>query len=574
MDAYDRTPLTDGYIDLYRGPGQHAKGNILGRVRPQVKSSSYRLAREVRKTFSLSREDLQGFRAVGGVLFIHVGMIGTTGESVIRYATLNPFRIDEMLKAMKPKQKSASFRLKPLPTDPAAILTIVEFQWQTQAEASVNGFDEALLKEVQSLTIRSDEPVNYDRPLQLDDPKRSYSILATTKGGLTLPLPLRGELIPASYLEHEIEVEITAGETTFTSAIARQLSPETMQIMPSQALTIELTRQESGELGGRVNLVPQQQLLPRLKDLEFCAALERGERLHLGTMETTITDDLGEPQLPGALEPLRKIHRVLSHFGANLDLVLLDAITAQQYDALLGLFGILFEGEPLPEQYRSLGRVLQPVGEWGLELMNVPNGEDCWKVVSLTEVPASHSIARSIEGTDIRYLVTAYETLNLPEIVRTLNLDLEHLRDAYERIGALENTPELATEMVLKLIGAADSEPRRREEFLNAADDLSDWLLERQPEEAPYVLNHMQIKARRGELSEGDRTRVRAISRTALRAGEDQLQIAVGCAVLLEDPEEVRELLADLSPVRREAFTSWPIAHLLPAQLVGGSEEI
>lgn len=68
---------------------------------------------------------------------------------------------------------------------------------------------------------------------------------------------------------------------------------------------------------------------------------------------------------------------------------------------------------------------------------------------------------------------------------------------------------------------------------------------------ARYVLNHMQIKARRGDLSESDRVRVRAISRTALRAGEDQLPVAVGCAVLLEEPEEVRELLDELSPVRR-----------------------
>lgn len=561
VDWNDRTPLTDGYIDLYEGGKQHQNKHLLGRVLPQVKSKSYRSARETPAKFPIRRDDLLGFRRLGGVLFIHACLIGEAEQTEIKYAVLTPFHIDRLLETMKPAQKSLSVRLKTLPSDPASIEQIVRFSWQAQGELNAIRSWESLLQDGDNLEISSDEPIRLDGPLSLDDPSRNYFGVLTRESGLELSVELRGLLLPLPYIGEEVEMNVSAGDVTFTQGFLKRVDSTTVEMKLSEGVTLTLEKHENNSVSGGISMVPQAHLLGRLRDLGFCAALEEGLPLRLGTTEVAIVDPPSERQLKSLLESLRKLHRVLEHLGANLELVMLDDITSKQNDALLGLYQVLFEGASMPMEYREPIRITQPVGNWALELMVTPEGDDEWKLQSLTQAATVGQIAAT--AGDERFLVTAYEVVADEAIARTLNLDLNHVCEAYERIGALPNTPELATDTVLNFVRASDSEPRRSLEFLAAAGDLNNWILQSYPRTHIAVLNQMQIKARGVGLTDEDRGVIRGVRRAAMRVGDEEIELAVGCAVLLNEPEEVRELLADLNVERRERFRAWPIARLL-----------
>lgn len=564
VDQMDRTPLTDGYIDLFGSDDRHTVKNLLGRVYPQVKTSNYPKKSAIPKTYSLKRETLVGYRNLAGVLFFHVGLTGARRKPTIMFANLTPFTIDRLLASVPDTQKSISFRIKPFPPDRAAIERIVRFQWETQAESAVIGFDPTLLEDGALLTIRSNELFHFDRPILLDDPDRTFSVLLTTKEGMELPFKVTGSLTPANYLPHEIEIEFTSGDVTFTRGIRKQLTPRSFEIRLSDGLLVTFEDTDAG-LKTNVQLDPQPDLQGRLKDLEFGVALEVNGWLRIQGREATIRQPSSESELLESLEHLRKIHRTLLELGADLTLVSLVDMTGPHYAAVLGIHDILFEGEPLPTQYRGTLRIRQSIGDWALDLLVVPDGEDRWRLGSLVQLQQAYQLTSVHDGEERAFLATPYDVLDPDLLAKTLNLDLGNVTSYYENIRTLPDTVDMARGTVLKFIRAADTEPRRREQFLDAAADLSRWLKEVEPDQPRDVLNALQIKARREGLTAEDRVQLRALRRTANRAGDPEaLEIAAGCSILLDDFDEARELLASLSPESQQTFLSWPIAVLLP----------
>lgn len=564
VDQNDRTPLTDGYIDLFGSDDRHTVKNLLGRVYPQVKTSDYAKRSAIPRTFPLKRETLVGYRNLAGVLFFHVGLTGARRKPVIMYANLNPFTIDDLLRNVPETQKTISFRIKPFPPDRAAIERIVRFQWETQAEAAVVGTDITLLEDGALLTIRSNELFHFDRPILLDDPDRTFSVLLTTKAGMELPFKVTGSLTPANYLPHEIEIEFTSGDVTFTRGIRKQLTPTSFEIRLSDGLLVTFEDTDDG-LKTNVQLDPQPDLLGRLKDLEFGVALEVNGWLRIQGREAKVREPSSESDLLEALENLRKIHRTLLELGADLALVSLVDMTGSHYDAVLGIHDILFEGEPLPVKYRGTLRIRQSIGDWALDLLVVPDGEDLWRLGSLVHLQQAYRLTSVREDEERAFLATPYDVLDPDLLARTLNLDLGNVTAYYENIRTLPDTVDMARGTVLKFIQAADSEPRRREAFLEAAADLSRWLVEVEPGQTRDVLNTLQIKARREGLTAEDGIQLRALRRAANRGDDSEaIEIAAGCSILLGDFDEARELLASLSPGTQQIFLSWPIAVLLP----------
>lgn len=195
LQQNDRTLLTDGHIDIFSGDGQQKKQDFDGRVEVQIKSKSVRTPDDVPHTYRIKVDDLLGYRKIGGVLFFHVAVIGEDPDSRITYATLTPFRIDKLLKKRKARSRSLTFHLKDLPKDVESIEHIVRFQQQSQAETHARDASQFIQREGTSLTVHSDEISLPNEPVDLEDPARTFMIVATTADGLSSPVSLSGKLV-------------------------------------------------------------------------------------------------------------------------------------------------------------------------------------------------------------------------------------------------------------------------------------------------------------------------------------------------------------------------------------------
>ena len=87
LASNDKTPFTDGHIDIYGGLGQK-KSDWLGRVSVQIKGRTRTRKQTEMLTFGISRTDLTGFQKDSGVLYIYVA-VDRHGRCVPYYAILS-----------------------------------------------------------------------------------------------------------------------------------------------------------------------------------------------------------------------------------------------------------------------------------------------------------------------------------------------------------------------------------------------------------------------------------------------------------------------------------------------------
>ncbi|WP_336649105.1 hypothetical protein [Microbacterium sp. MMO-10] len=106
----DKTPLTDGHVDVYRGLGRK-NSDWHGRVSVQVKGRTRSTKRKAELAFGISRTDLQAFQADGGVLYFYVA-VNAKGKCVPYYALLSPFTIEYYLRQVPEEQESISVSFK------------------------------------------------------------------------------------------------------------------------------------------------------------------------------------------------------------------------------------------------------------------------------------------------------------------------------------------------------------------------------------------------------------------------------------------------------------------------------
>src|SRR5699024_2495857 len=161
-----------------------------------------------------------------------------------------------------------------------------------------------------------------------------------------------------------------------------------------------------------------------------------------------------------------------------------------------------------------------------------------------------------------RHLVTPYDGIVADEYFPyTLNLRLDEMVDYYRHISQYAEMKNLATETVLRLIKGSDQVPERRDEFLDAAMVLNDWVGEGNEDirQAPFLVNKLQIVVRRRALTSEERVLLRNLKHLGDPIEPASGTTAYGCSVLLGDKEEADFLLKRLEPQMQTRIREWPI---------------
>ena len=568
VDKNDRTPITDGHIDIHSG-SPFTNKNLVGRVTVQVKGKAVDNGCKLKgtETYAIKRAVLQGFLHSRGVVFFLV-LINKKrpGSRTIYYAPLTPFRIMELLDEMEHGQSKKTIHLKRLPKQPRELVAILTFAIQSQKESPDLGFDWHLFEDIEELTLYSDTKVNLDRPLVLDYMSLNHSLMLRTTTGLMVPVPGQMKLYPAAYVERGTDLVIRSGEFTFRNPSVKRIEENFSEFKLSDGLNLHIPDDMSVS-GGKINLSLRNSVGGRHQDIGFfIACIDTGAysvNRSVSRFDATGLEAGGE--LRAHFEYLDRICTLFRALEVDPFLVEFSEISEHRSEQLGGLYQAIVERKEFDEKLEKPGRILQPLGKWFLELICVQDKDSgAWRYYSLfsPELARQFLIMEAGEGSPESRVVriTPYEAIEEKRFPFTLNLNLERVVDAYAQIIDHPETSTRANYMVLRLINAADKVEQRREEFLDAADRLNEWLIEREGELPHHAINRWQNLERRGELSDQHRAAIRALRRSAA-ASEINLpqQAAFCCSVLLSDIEEANDSLAALSDEERESIQSWPI---------------
>lgn len=568
IDTNDRTPLTDGFIQMYGSLGRK-NDDMTERVDVQVKGRTVR-TKLPPASFRMERPELESVRKHGTVLLfvVHVAPDGSyVGDP--RYAILAPVNVDIYLSEMKKGARGFAIPLRDLPEDPASIESIVAIASRTRNQRFFVGSGGDFLERIDSFRVHSATELRFDGPVVLSPWSGDFAVEAVTLEGVVVPVPGVLEILPASYTERTLDVTVRCGGVVYRDATIRQVDVEHHELRLSEALTLRLKVSGGRFETASVSVGLADNLAQRARDIEFFLALsaEKCFMLDESSFPFSFTDR-------GNHDELRQIKARVDSLIAFLDLLHIDASLIQlsevtddqlaQLDYLRKLWSSEDDTTTADQKMRT-GSLHLELGRWWVALVALPNETSGDYVVLDPFNPTNREkfrLYRTDEGGEPTLAdATIYETVPRDELHRILNLNLSVIADAYQSISDAPTAHWLANQTVLRLLHTADNCPDRREEFLGAAERLNAWLEEVEGATTPARLNQYQIKARRpGGLSPADKTAIRALRREILTSPSRWSTVhEAGCAILLEDADELDDCLSRLNTEQQEELEGYPI---------------
>lgn len=558
----DKTPFTDGHIDLYTGLRQ-SKADWRGRVPIQVKGRTRRSKKTLSPTHPITRTDLRAYQKDSGVLFFVVTVDPKSGRRGPYYALLSPFAIEWILDGVPDEQLEVSVPLKKLPNNPNEIEDIVTLALKTRDQNMSIGFDPVLFERLQSITVHTASTLNLDAPVTLAPGATDFALVLNTADGLSVPLGGELRIFPQDYYAaRHIDLQVQSGAITYNGVTIMRTDEETFELVISEGLTLTL-RTAPGQQSTNVSLTLEPTLAGRLKAVEFYTALLDTGAITFNDTPSPIavTADAEDADLRKHLVALRDMSTLFAHLGVDTRLVDLPQIDDTQVQQLSILYRGFVRGEEIADPSAETSRILQQVGPWNLLFLITPgSAPDKWRLVDPFSPEVRQQFQWASNEEDAQTIpITAYDIVEEDHLPTVLNMRLESIVGAYETIADSPSTYDLANQRMLTMIAAADSS-ETREEFLGAAGALNDWLIAEQGPEPHHLINRWQIAARREALSVEQRSEIRALKRQILSGGATNAgQLELACAILLGDAEEIDDLTKQLPEERLLQLRGWPI---------------
>ncbi|WP_419703007.1 hypothetical protein [Promicromonospora sp. NFX87] len=571
IDKNDKTPLTDGHIAAYSSPGGKNQ-DWLGRASVQVKGrTAPQNQRRPKATYRIDRTDLISYQRDGGVIYFVVSIDAKTGKRTPQYALLSPFKIAHLIKQAPEKQASISVPLKRFPDTPEDIEEIVILAIKAKNQLTSLVFDPVLFKDVQSIKVYTTAKLDLSTPLTLTLDETDFALEVTTSQGSSFQLSGEFEIIPSDYIANEVDATVRAGESTYDRVTTRRIDANTVEATLAGGLTLLFNRTQERQKFN-VNMTPQGNYAERVKALEFFIGIaDRGElevngrAIPLGDMADA--EQSGQPvdEIREHLETLRKLGELFAHLDVEGALVDLDELDDEQTRTLLTVHRALVQGEELYNANGETGRSTVPLGSWALMLLVLPgSAPDHWRFVDPFNPETSRAFRiRAESDAQDPTVATAYDIIGKERLPKILNLRLGNVDRAYNEIAESDRTTGRANQFVLDLILAADSCTSRKDEFLQGARTLNEWIIRNEGEQEIHLINRWQIEWRERDLTPSELASIRELRRTVIKAQPERAdEFELACVLLLKDKDEAEHLIGQMPEDKLRAMKEWPIWRL------------
>jgi hypothetical protein len=564
----DKTPVTDGHIDLYEG-GSKAKSALVGRVFVQVKGRSTANPVNPKKQtikFGIDKDDLKFFSRNGGGLYFYVPMRSNGTEEEVFYAILSPFRINRLTGRKSKDKNSISFDFKRFPSEPVDIERIVSLANKQRSQSFSPGGDASLLKTARSFTIHTLSGLDQARPTQFNLDHDDFAILVTTSEGLEVPIDIDIAFYPDDYIPQKVEMRIKSGSTLFDHPTRERISDEELLLRCSDGLSVRIINR-GDEVVSKVDLTLSGGLRAQLRDVNFFLDMATGGPLVIGDFEST-----PQPQPFDDIEQLRATQRALGGMAELFDYFALDdefvdslTWTLDEKRSLLRLRDGLVRKSEIAATGDGVGRWDFPIGSDKVILLVTAGSAAGHKSISDPFDPDSRARLR-IFGTSEDEIVeeidwaTVYESLEIEDFLSALNLHLDKIAVAYDSLPDTKIRYQLANAVFLKITLAADlSHGARRKYLLRGAETLADWLVANTDNDIVHRINRWQTIARHRPLTAPEKGGIVAARRVL---ASTDLVLEACLAILLADDLTLEQVLAEMSPDDRAGLKSWPIWNL------------
>ena len=549
----DKNEIWDGYIILpQKNTGDVSKNNFEARIPVQIKGHNdqehnFFDKSQIRHKVDLC--DLEGFGSEKGGIYFIVYVDGK-GNGQIFYASLYPSLVLEYIEKCG-GQKSINIPFNRLEGTPDNLYKIVK-QFNLEAKKQGSVFTPLVKDRIRMEDIKNLKEMNfevYGQPSMSDIVKglsdRTICLYGKEKDD-KYPRPVQLNENSVFAFGHDVKQKITIDDEEFYNSYETiEEEKKVSTVILSNNLRLELKE-------SKISFEYKSTIKTLYNDARFLLALASGKKLRVGG---TIVD-LGMLEVNDDFK--RKLNYIVDH-NETLEMIGLeikDTYSGLSQKQRNDMFALV-------EYRKGNSRKIIPEGistiVWNYDEKKVPLFviKDKNKIfLENAAYPKKRVIGVSNEdnrGDERRiYRVPAFMYLHENTLSNLYCYNYEEFEKQIDLMECNGETYDFVLTAALKMINVYDITNDAK--FLDYADNLIDELMLLKNEDY-LILNKMQIKKRKGKLSETDLEMIKNID------GKD-IGTCFGKYVLLEDKAKVRECFEEFSKEEKELFEKYPIYYL------------
>lgn len=559
LSTNDKTAIVDGELKFYDPDKTKKTEHFQWDVKLQCKGHELRKGEPFKNQakFKLKKKYLTGFQKSDGVILFVVHIRGL--ERRAYYLILGPLDVEHALMEMGDK-KSTTVRLLPFPEDFDEQTRIAKLA-RLKCQPNNIRLSDDMLSLATGFNVSTVVAIDFKRPgvVGIGTGIPSH-IELKLRDGNCVPVPGYIQYWPEEFVPKELGHDLRAGSIVVKDAHRRLINDHLMELAVTPSLRIAL---DINNQGGEVNTSLVESFDEALTNLEF-----------LDFWLDNDSFDLGENKVRWKLDgydftPQRENLRILRDINALCELLNVDTslLHVCDFDTNLDILEnivkyFLYDGKfALPD--RRPHKIEVELGQWHLRFFAFHRGdEDFATIKSVGDLENGQLWWVPNDDPEVHTRITAFEVLTAEEISTTLNLGLESITEAYELFVDVDRRAGFANDTVLKLIEAADLQPRRATELLGGARKLATWLLTESDFSEISQVNVWQIDKRLGSLADDDLKDIRLFRETLSSHNDYAAPLKAGASILLEQPDDAEFWLQRSREDDRIRFEETPIYRL------------
>lgn len=541
----DKDISWDGNINMFHG-NVDIKNNFDSTIDVQIKgrTTSNKHLKEKHK-FQLDRSDLENYLKKDGTLLLLCLFKSNGNEFKTYYSKLLPYNIRFLLKTYSTTRIKINMKEIISPNHFEEICRNFNLDRQMQKGVNAKIFKEGNLiandAKVAKMYLWNKEPKNFKPQNLLGTWKYIYTL---DENGYTINISY-GEL--TNIVENLNTKIYDANKKIIFDNVKLETLVDGQKILFGKAFTIDLKKKI-------FNIKINGTLFERIKQLEFTRELFKNSFFLINNVEFKILPP-SEKEKIKFKELLNKyiaIREFLIRHNVSKD-ICLDDWTNEDFNKLIFWINAIDDNKlvNLESDTSLIGSI--SIKDIKLSIFAKINKNKKFEVQSLWNNNLSNKYNFKYQSDEEEIETNnLYLALN-SESYQSDDVNIDEMKETFKNKNMTDGEYTLMNLQVLEIIKAYDIV--KREELLQYAKYLTKILLKHEQENPVYKINYFQILKRKNELTEKQIDEI-----INLRDNSDEIEIKIGCNLLIDNKKETKFLIKKLNTETIEVFKQYPIS--------------
>ena len=551
IDKNDKTPLWDGFLNVYESPDQFNNKNFSYRVPVQVKASESRDKQfPIKTSYSVPIVNLENYLNDGGVVFFKVIVCG--GKNEIYVCFLTKEKIERIL-ADNGRQKSVTLDLEKVPKTVDVLLVNLRRIYLQRKHPLI---DLSVLKnskkckitvpvkrppaEMDPLAYLTSRPV--DMLLSVDDFPGQFFV----KDG-----PVQLKITGTSYAEISIEGK------TYYHEYGKEYDDTGIKVYVGKCCVICISDQED-EKSVKFNFTFKSSTIEEnISELNFLLAVKEHKYICFDTFRVDLDKFEMNDEVLKVWEnayrfwcDVQKLFQIL-HLPLDVDF---KNVSIQEERDLNALIKALLYNQPINARLKETSFLDFRIRNMMIIVAALKVDDEFVRLYDVDSLEASY-IDENNKQCQLPVYSAIFEMNKLPD-----NIDFSNIVDKYKEIEKKNKEVVLRAGVdLLNMLNHYDK--KTNEKLLNAAFELSKWLKNKKSNHTlnpiALKLDYLQTIKRMGrEFSPYEKRLLNGID------PEDHFE-RFACCVLKDDMDGATKYFRQLSIKQKEKLKKMPIYHFM-----------